>query len=129
VLLSSIPSTKCDVESATCSLIEGSHDHDVPAPNVLDVGVRVQDIRGRDDPKMIDTRLPMVQIDSLENDSPTNLVSHSSWNRRAFESLTMYGELSAAHIPEEFALVRMRCQREWAFNGAFVSRFIIMFCF
>ena len=128
-MLPSIPSRKCDVESATCRLIEGSHDHDVPAPNVPGVGVRVRDIRAHGDPKIIDTRLPVVQIDTFENGSPTNLVSDNSWIRRALESLTMYGELSAALIPEEFALVRMRFQREWTFNGAFVSRFVIMFCF
>ena len=42
--------------------------------------------------------------------------------RMALESLTMYGELSAARIPEEFAPVRLRLQREWTFNGRFVSR-------
>jgi hypothetical protein len=50
------------------------------------------------------------------------------WHRRVLESFTMYGEISAARIPEEFAPVRMRFQREWTFNGGFVSRFIIMFC-
>jgi hypothetical protein len=53
MLHAAIFSRDCDVESATGSLLEGSHD--VPAPNVLDVGVRVLDIRGcDDDPKMID---------------------------------------------------------------------------
>jgi hypothetical protein len=48
VLLVSIPSREGDVES----LLEGSHG--VLAPNVLDVGVRIQDIRSCDDTKVID---------------------------------------------------------------------------
>jgi hypothetical protein len=128
-LLTAIPSRESDVESATGNLLEGSHD--VPALNVLDVGVRVQNIRGcNDDPKMIDNILPVVQMpESLDNDSPTNLVSVSSWNRRVLESLTMYRELSTARIPEEFAPVRLRFEREWTFNGGFVSRFTVTFCF
>lgn len=43
------------------------------------------------------------------------------WHRMTFETLTMYGELSAARIPEEFAAVRSRFQSEWLFNGGFVS--------
>ncbi|KIM36083.1 hypothetical protein M413DRAFT_78631 [Hebeloma cylindrosporum] len=35
----------------------------------------------------------------------------------------MYGELSVAHTPEEFSLVRTRLQQEWTFDGGFVSRF------
>jgi len=50
------------------------------------------------------------------------------WHRMAFESLTMYGELSAAHIPEEFVPLRLRFQSEWIFNGGFVSRFTMTFC-
>ena len=103
MLLVAISSRECDVESATGSLREGSRD--VPAPNV-----------------------PVVQmLDNLENESPTSLVFGSA--RRAFESLTIYYEISAARIPEEFAPVRMRLQREWTFNGGFVSRFTITFCF
>ena len=33
----------------------------------------------------------------------------------------MYGELSAAFTPEEFALVRMRLEQEWTFGGGFVG--------
>jgi hypothetical protein len=44
MLLAAIPSRECDVESATGSLLAGSHD--VPAPNVLGVGVRVENILG-----------------------------------------------------------------------------------
>jgi len=32
----------------------------------------------------------------------------------------MYGELSAARIPAEFALAHHRLQREWAFQGSFL---------
>jgi hypothetical protein len=129
MLLAAIPSRECDVENATGTLLEGSHD--VPAPNVLDVGVRIQDIRGCvDDPKMIDNQLPVFQMpDRRENDSPTRLVSDGAWNTRVLESLTMYRELSTARSPEEFAPVRLRFQREWTFNGGFVSRFTITFCF
>ena len=51
------------------------------------------------------------------------------WYRMVFESLTMYGELSAARIPEEFAPLHLRFQQEWTFIGGFVSRSSIMFCF
>ena len=129
MLLSAIPSRDCDVESATGNLIEGLHD--IPAPNVLDIDVRVQDIRGcGDDSKMIDNQLFACQIaDRLENDSPTSPVSDSAWNIRALESLTMYGELAAARSPEEFAPVHLKFQREWTFNGGFVSWFTVTFCF
>jgi len=50
------------------------------------------------------------------------------WHSRTLASLTIYGELSVAHIPEEeFALLRMRLQQEWIFDGGFVSRFSIRF--
>jgi len=102
-MLAAIPSIECDVESATSSLREGSRD--VPAPNV-----------------------PVVQMpDNLENESPTSNVSDSA--RRAWEYLTIYREISAARIPEEFAPVLLKLQREWTFNGGFVSRFTIIFCF
>ena len=129
MLPAAIPSRDCDIESATGILLEGSHD--APAPNVLDVGVRVQVIRGcNDDPKTIYNRLPLVQIaDSLDNDFHASPVSDSTWNRRALESLTMYRELSTARSPEEIAPVRLRFQREWTFNGGFVSQFTITFCF
>jgi len=51
------------------------------------------------------------------------------WRRRILASLTMYGELSVACTLEEFAFVRTRLQREWTFDGGFVSRFTIMFLF
>jgi len=129
MLLAAIPSRECEVESVTGSFLEGSHD--VPAPNVLDVGVRVQGIREcDDDPKIIYNRLPVFQtMDRVENESTTGPASDSAWNRRALESLRMYRELSAAHIPAEFVSVRLRLEREWTFNGGFVSQFTIMFCF
>lgn len=48
------------------------------------------------------------------------------WYRRALASLTMYGELSVAHVPEEFAPLRTRFQQEWSFAIGFVSRFTIV---
>jgi len=51
------------------------------------------------------------------------------WQRRILAPFTMYGELSVACTPEEFAFVRTRLQREWTFDGGFVSRFTIMFLF
>jgi hypothetical protein len=33
----------------------------------------------------------------------------------------MYGELSTARVPKEFAAVRARLQQEWTFNAGFVS--------
>jgi hypothetical protein len=50
-----------------------------------------------------------------------------AWYSRTFASLTIYGELSAARLPEEFALLRMRLQKEWSFSGDLVSRFSIRF--
>jgi len=119
---------ECDIESATGPL---ERSHDVLASNVLDVRVRVQDIRGcDDDPKTIENRLPVVQMpDSFDNGSPTNPVSDRAWSIRALESLTMYRELSTARIPEEFAPVHLRFQREWTFNAGFVSRFSVTFHF
>ena len=79
---------------------------------------------------MIDNRLNVVQMpESIDNDSPTNGVSVSAWNRRVLESLTMYRELSTACTPEEFVPVRLRFEREWTFNGGFVSQFTVTFCF
>ena len=49
------------------------------------------------------------------------------WYSRTFASFTIYGELSVAGIPEEFALLRMRLQQEWTSSGGFVSRFSIRF--
>ena len=124
MLLTAIPSREGDVESATGSLLEGSHD--VPVLNVLDVGVHGQDICRCE---VIDNRLTVFQMpDSPENDFPTSPVSDSAWNR-VLESLTMYRELSAARIPEEFVPLRMRFQQELTFDGGIVSRFTIMFCF
>ena len=48
------------------------------------------------------------------------------WQRRALASFTMYGELSVAHVQEEFAPLRMRLQQEWIFDAGFVSRFIMI---
>jgi hypothetical protein len=44
------------------------------------------------------------------------------WLRRALASFTMYGELSAARMSEDFAPVRQRLQQERTFNAGFVSR-------
>jgi hypothetical protein len=43
------------------------------------------------------------------------------WCRKVLASLTMYGELSAARLPKDFAAVRARLQQEWTFNAGFVS--------
>ncbi|KIM36066.1 hypothetical protein M413DRAFT_46337, partial [Hebeloma cylindrosporum] len=34
----------------------------------------------------------------------------------------IYGEISVARVPEEFALLQMRLQEEWTFDGGFVTR-------
>jgi len=47
------------------------------------------------------------------------------WHSKTLASLTVYGELFAAHTPEEFASVHTRLQQEWTFNGGFVSQFTI----
>ena len=45
------------------------------------------------------------------------------WESRALSSFTLYGELSVASTPEEFASVRSRLQLEWTFDGGIVSQF------
>lgn len=70
----------------------------------------------------------MTASSSRPNEEPA--VSASlPWQRRILAFFTMYGELSVACTPEEFAFVRTRLQREWAFDGGFVSRFTIIFLF
>jgi len=51
------------------------------------------------------------------------------WQHRILAFFTMYGELSVACTPEEFAFVRTRLQWEWTFNGGFVSLFAVIFLF
>jgi hypothetical protein len=71
-----------------------------------------------DDPKE-------VAIPPRPNEEPV-VTTTLPWHSRTLASLTIYSELSVAHIPEEeFALLRMRLQQEWIFDGGFVSRFSI----
>ena len=46
---------------------------------------------------------------------------------KALEFLTVYGKLSAAHMPEEFAAVHIQLQQEWIFNAGFVSWLFFLF--
>jgi hypothetical protein len=69
-----------------------------------------------------------MSIVSLPNGEQIDIAS-LPWHSWALESFTMYRELSAARSPEEFAPVRLRFQWEWTFNGGFVSRSTIIFCF
>jgi len=59
---------------------------------------------------------------SRPNAEPTTTTT-VPWETRALSSFTLYGELSVACTPEEFASVRSRLQLEWTFDGGFVSRF------
>lgn len=59
------------------------------------------------------------------NEEPA--ITATPWHSRTFASLTMYDELSAARVAEDFCSVRMRLQQEWVFNGGFVSGFTTMF--
>jgi len=76
MLLLSTPAGEHHIDEggATCTSLEGLHDGP-PAPNILDVGVHVQDIWGCDDPVLIDDQLPVVQtpedvpLGGLDNDS------------------------------------------------------------
>jgi len=45
------------------------------------------------------------------------------WHIRALSFFTLYGELSVACTPEEFASLRSRLLQEWSFDGGFVRRF------
>ena len=47
-----------------------------------------------------------------------------SWHSRALASFTLYGELSVACTPKEYALVRSKVQQEWSFDRNFVSKLI-----
>jgi len=58
---------------------------------------------------------------SRPNEEPTTTTT-VPWHGRTLSSFTLYGELSVACTPEEFALVRTRLQQEWSFAGGFVSR-------
>jgi len=46
---------------------------------------------------------------------------------RVVASFTVYGELRAASIREDFVRVWARLKREWAFNAGFVSQFTVVF--
>ena len=74
-----------------------------PTSSVIDDGPEEMDISPRIDKELVVT---------------TTL----SWYSRTFASLTIYGELSIARTPEEFALVHRRLQQEWKFDGGFVSQ-------
>ena len=43
------------------------------------------------------------------------------WYSRTFASLIIYGELSVARIPKEFALLRRRLQQEWTFIAKLIG--------
>jgi len=62
------------------------------------------------------------------NEEPST-ASLLPWQSKILASFTMYGELSVACTSEEFAFVHTRLQREWTFNGGFVSPFTIMLLF
>ena len=55
------------------------------------------------------------------------IIAAPAWQSRTLAFFTMYGELSTAFTPEEFALVRVRLEQEWTFGGGFVGWFIIIF--
>ena len=57
------------------------------------------------------------------DEEPVVTTTLTRWCSRALAFLTIYGELSVARLPEEFALLRMALQQEWTFSGGFVSRF------
>jgi hypothetical protein len=57
----------------------------------------------------------------LRSNKESAIVATLSWLSRTLAFFTMYGELSAALTPEEFALVRMRLEQEWTFGGGFVG--------
>ena len=59
--------------------------------------------------------------DSRPNEEPTTTTT-APWHVRTLSSPTLYGELSVACAPDEFALVRSRLQQEWSFDGGLVSR-------
>ena len=59
---------------------------------------------------------------SRPNEEQTT-ITIAPWHLRTLSSFTLYGELSVACTPEEFASVRSRLQQEWSFGGGLVSRF------
>jgi len=60
---------------------------------------------------------------SRPNERPTTTTT-VPWHSRTLSPFTLYGELSVACTPEEFALLRSRLQQEWSFDGGFVSKLI-----
>jgi len=55
------------------------------------------------------------------NEEPTPIAA-IPWHRRALAFFTVYRELSAARVAEDFASLQSRIQQEWTFDGGFVSR-------
>jgi len=58
---------------------------------------------------------------SRPNEGPT--ATTVPWHIRALSFFTLYGELSGACTPEEFASLRSRLLQEWSFDGGLVRRF------
>ena len=62
---------------------------------------------------------------SRPNEEPATTTT-LPWHCITLASFTLYGGLSVARTPEEFASVRSRLQQEWSFIGGFVSRLTIV---
>jgi len=60
------------------------------------------------------------------NEEP-GVTTTSPWYMRILAVFTTYGDLAVANTPEEFGLVHTRLQKEWTFEGSFVSLFAIIF--
>jgi hypothetical protein len=62
------------------------------------------------------------------NEESTVTALPLAWYIRPLVSFTVYNELCAARIPEDFLPALAGLRQEWAFNAGFVSRFTIVSC-
>ena len=60
---------------------------------------------------------------SRPNEEATLTPTNPTLGYRTLSAFTLYGELSVACTPEDFASVCARLQQEWSFDAGFVSRF------
>jgi len=65
---------------------------------------------------------------SQPNEEQNTTTTTQSWYSMLLAYFTLYGKISVARTPEEFASVRARLKEELLFDGGFVSRFTVMLC-
>jgi hypothetical protein len=71
------------------------------------------------DPPVLGEEIP----NGARTDEDSTIPAVPSWYIRVLMFPTIYGELSAARIPADFAPVRTRLQQEWTFDAGVVCQF------